>query len=134
MKKAILTSLAVVSLLSCNQTKNEAKPSTSKVMVTANLIELTTFKLNKGISSNDFLKSAEQMQKEFLKNQNGFIKRTLTVLGDTLWTDIVYWDNQESQSMAMKAAEKSELVMPFMEKIDFSTVKMDLTRAMLDSE
>ena len=101
---------------------------------TVGLVEITTFKLNNGVSSADFVKSAEQMQNDFLKRQEGFIKRTLTQLGDTLWTDIVYWTNKESHSHAMKLAEKTEAVIPFMEKIDFNSVKMDLTNPMLNNE
>jgi hypothetical protein len=74
------------------------------------------------------------MQADFLKSQEGFIKRTLTQSGDTLWTDIVYWKNKESHSQAMQLAEKTEAVIPFMEKIDFNSVKMNLTNPMLNNE
>ena len=74
------------------------------------------------------------MQTDFLKNQDGFIKRTLTQSGDTLWTDIVYQANKESHSKAMQLAEKTEAVIPFMEKIDFNSVKMNLTNPMLNNE
>ncbi len=132
MKKVILTVLAVATLTSCNQSKNETQKQMEKQ--TANLVELTTFKLNKEVTSDDFVKSASQMQTDFLQHQKGFIKRTLTVSGDTLWTDIVYWENQESHEKAMKIAEKSEKVMPFMTKIDFNSVKMNLSKPMFTNE
>jgi hypothetical protein len=105
----------------------ETKPKTG-------LIELTTFKLNKRVESSDFVKSAEQMQKNFLTQQKGFIKRTLTNSGDTLWTDIVYWENEEVQSNAMKLAEKSTQIIPFMEKIDFNSVRMTLAKPQFSTE
>jgi hypothetical protein len=98
------------------------------------MVEITTFKLNNGVSSADFVKSAEQMQNDFLKRQEGFINRTLTHSGDTLWTDIVYWTNKDSHSQAMQIAEKTEAVIPFMEKIDFKSVIMNLTNPMLNNE
>lgn len=131
MKKVILTLLTIATLTSCNQSKKATQEKMETQKPTANLIELTTFKLNKGISNDDFVKSATQMQKDFLEQQKGFIKRTLTVSGDTLWTDIVYWENPESHRNAMQIAEKSEKVMPFMTKIDFSSVKMNLTKPVL---
>ncbi len=134
MKKVILTLLTFATLTSCNQSKKETQEKMETQKPTANLVELTSFKLNKGISNDDFVKSATQMQKDFLQQQKGFIKRTLTVSGDTLWTDIVYWENAESHRNAMQIAEKSEKVIPFMEKIDFSSVKMNLTKPMFTNE
>ncbi len=134
MKKVILTVITIVTLSACNQSKNETQNKVEVTKQKTGLIELTTFKLNKGIASEEFIKSAEQMQKDFLTQQKGFIKRTLTNSGDTLWTDIVYWENEAMQSNAMKLAEKSTQIMPFMEKIDFSSVKMTLTKPMFTTE
>jgi type IV pilus biogenesis protein CpaD/CtpE len=134
MKKVILTMAIAASLIACNQTQTETQKQMIEQKQTIGLVELITFRLNKGISNNDFVKSAEQMENDFLKNQNGFIKRTLTISGDTLWTDIVFWENQESHSKAMQMAEKSEKVMPFMRKIDFNTVKMSLNKPMISNE
>ena len=134
MKKTILTVMTIASLTACNQSKTENQNVMTEQKQTVGLVEITTFKLNNGVSSADFVKSAEQMQADFLKRQEGFIKRTLTQSGDTLWTDIVYWKNKESHSQAMQLAEKTEAVIPFMEKIDFNSVKMNLTNPMLNNE
>jgi hypothetical protein len=134
MKKVILTVITIAILNACNQSKSETQNKMEETKPKTGLIELTTFKLNKGVESSDFVKSAEQMQKDFLAQQKGFIKRTLTNSGDTLWTDIVYWENAELQSDAMKLAEKSTQIMPFMEKIDFNSVKMTLTKPMFTTE
>ncbi len=134
MKKVILTVMTITALNACNQSKTEIQNKVEETKSKIGLIELTTFKLNKGVVSGDFVKSAEQMQKDFLTQQKGFIKRILTNSGDTLWTDIVCWENEELQSNAMKLAEKSTQIMPFMEKIDFSSVKMTLTKPMFTTE
>jgi type IV pilus biogenesis protein CpaD/CtpE len=134
MKKVILTVAIAANLIACNQTQTETQKQMIEQKQSIGLVELTTFKLNKGISNADFVKSAEQMENNFLKNQDGFIKRTLTISGDTLWTDIVYWENQEIHSKAMNMAEKSEKVMPFMGKIDFNSVKMSLNKPMISNK
>lgn len=47
MKKTILTVMTIASLTACNKKKR------------VGMIEMTTFKLNDGVSSADFVKSAE---------------------------------------------------------------------------
>jgi hypothetical protein len=134
MKKLIFATLSFSTLFACNQPENKTVAQKEQLKLKTGAIELTTFKLNKGVASSDFIKAATQMQDSFLVNQAGFIKRTLTNSGDTLWTDIVYWQNEVMQSNAMKLAEKSTQVMPFMEKIDFNSVKMTLTKPVFSTE
>lgn len=134
MKKTILTVMTIASLTACNQSKTENHNVMTEQKQTVGLVEITTFKLNNGVSSADFVKSAEQLENDFLKRQEGFIKRTLTQSGDTLWTDIVYWTNKESHSQAMKLGEKTEAGISFLKKIDLNSVKMDLTNPMLNNE
>jgi hypothetical protein len=98
------------------------------------MMEITTFKLNQGVTEKDFEQSARAMQKDFLEKQNGFIKRTLTVSEDSVWTDIVFWKDQHSAQKTMKLAETSELVLPFMEKIDFNSVKVSPTTPVIIEE
>jgi hypothetical protein len=134
MKKLIFATLSLSTLFACNQPENETTAQKEQLKLKTGVIELTTFKLNKGVASSDFIKAATQMQDSFLVNQAGFIKRTLTNSGDTLWTDIVYWENEVMQSNAMKLAEKSTQIMPFIEKIDFNSVKMALTKPVFSTE
>ncbi len=97
----------------------------------AEIIEITTFYLNQGVTPKDFEESARAMQRGFLEKQYGFIKRTLTVSQDSIWTDIVFWKDQQSAEKTMQLSETSEIVTPFMEKIDFNSVKMTLTRPVI---
>jgi hypothetical protein len=134
MKEVILSTMMLATLGACNQSTNDGSPNVTHAIAKAGLIELTTFKLKNGIATADFLKSAYQMQQDFLAKQNGFIKRSLTNEGDTLWTDIVYWENVAAQNNAMKLSETATEIIPFMQSIDFSTVKMKLTTPILTSE
>jgi hypothetical protein len=134
MNKTILIIMIIVTLGACNESSKEDQKKVEQTKAKIGLVEMTTFKLNKGVSNSDFVKAAEKMQVDFLAQQKGFIKRTLTNSRDTLWTDIVYWENEEVQDNAMKLAEKSTQIMPFMEKIDFNTVKMNLAKPIFTTE
>ena len=133
MNKSILIGLATAFLMSCNQSTQNKKEMTMEQQMTG-MVEITTFKLNQGVTAKDFEKSARVMQKDFLEKQNGFIKRTLTVSEDSIWTDLVFWKDQESAEKTMKLSETSKLVLPFMEKIDFNSVKMHLTTPVIIEE
>ncbi|MBM6498033.1 hypothetical protein CHU92_09315 [Flavobacterium cyanobacteriorum] len=133
MNRFILIGLATAFMLSCNSSTQNKKEMTMEQQ-TAGMVEITTFKLNQGVTRKDFEISARSMQKDFLEKQNGFIKRTLTVSEDSTWTDVVFWKDQESAEKTMKLSETSELVLPFMEKIDFNSVKMNLTTPVIIEE
>jgi hypothetical protein len=130
MKKLVLTGLVLASLAACSNPKTEVQKQDgiSLQNQTVGLVEITSFKLNAGVSNADFLAATAQMQKDFLGFQEGFIKRTMTVSADSVWTDIVSWKDGNCHGNAMKIAEKSEKVVPFMSKIDFNSVKMNLTK------
>lgn len=133
MNRIILIGLATAFMMSCNPSTQNKKEMTMKHQTTG-MVEITTFKLNQGVTAKDFEQSARAMQKDFLEKQNGFIKRTLTVSEDGIWTDVVFWEDQLSAEKTMKLAETSELVLPFMEKIDFNSVKMSLTTPVIIEE
>lgn len=133
MTKSILIGLATAFIMSCNPSTQNKKEMTMEQQ-TVGMVEITTFKLNHGVTAKDFEKSARSMQKDFLEKQNGFIQRTLTVSEDSTWTDVVFWKDQESAQTTMKLSETSELVLPFMEKIDFNSVKLNLTTPVIIEE
>ncbi len=133
MNRIILIGIATAFMMSCNPSTQNKKEMTMERQ-TSGMVEITTFKLNQGVTEKDFEQSARSMQKDFLEKQNGFIKRTLTVSEDSIWTDVVFWKDQQSAEKTMKLAETSELVLPFMEKIDFNSVKMNLTTPVIIEE
>lgn len=133
MNRIILIGLATAFMMSCNPSTQNKKELTMEQQ-TIGMLEITTFKLKLGVTEKDFEQSARSMQKDFLEMQNGFIKRTLTVSEDSTWTDVVFWNDRQSAEKTMKIAETSELVLPFMEKIDFNSVKMNLTTPVIIEE
>lgn len=133
MNRIILFGLATAFMVSCNTSTQNKKEMTMEYQK-AGMVEITTFKLYQGVNEKDFEQSARDMQKDFLVKQNGFIKRTLTVSQDSIWTDVVFWKDKQSAEKTMKLAETSELVLPFMEKIDFNSVKMNFTTPVIIEE
>jgi len=133
MNRIVLIGLVTAFMMSCNPSTQNKKEMTMEQQRTG-MVEITTFKLNQGVTAKDFEQSARAMQKDFLEKQNGFIKRTLTVSEDSTWTDVVFWKDQESAETTMKLSETSELVLPFMEKIDLNSVKMNLTTPIIIEE
>ena len=114
-------------LTSCSNSQNSDKMIKQNQATT---IELTSFNLVNGVDETKFVEVAQKMQEDFLNQQEGFIKRTL-VKGENNWTDVVYWKNRECIQNALKRAESSELVVPFMQMIDFNSVKMNLSEIKL---
>lgn len=133
MNRIILIGLATAILMSCNNSTQNKKEMTMEQQ-TVGMVEITTFKLNQGVTAMDFEQSARAMQKDFLEKQDGFIKRALTVSEDSTWTDVVFWKDYQCAENTMKLSETSKLVLPFMEKIDFNSVKMNLTTPVIIEE
>jgi len=134
MIRLILIGLATAVITACNPSTQKNKKEMTTDLKKTGMVEITTFKLKKGVFIKDFEKAALSMQKEFLEKQNGFLKRTLTVSQDSIWNDMVCWADQKSFEKTSALAEKSILVLPFMEKIDFKSVKINLNTPIIIEE
>jgi len=132
--RLIYIGLVTVLTAACNPSTQKNKKEMTTDLKKTGMVEITTFKLKKGVFIKDFEKAALSMQKEFLEKQNGFLKRTLTVSQDSIWNDMVCWADQKSFEKTSALAEKSILVLPFMEKIDFKSVKINLNTPIIIEE
>jgi hypothetical protein len=133
MLRNVLVGLAAVIIAACNPSAQNQQKMTTQEKNTG-IVEITTFRLNQGVAIEDFEQAALSVQRQFLEKQRGFINRTLTVSADSVWTDIVRWQDKHAAEQAMKMAEHSPMVVPFMEKIDFSSVKMTLATPVAAAE
>ena len=132
MKKIIQTACIISTILgiaSYLPAQNSSEMTGTNEITT---VELTSFQLIEGADEAKFLQAADQMQKAFLDKQEGFVKRTI-VKGEHGWTDIVFWKDPQSMQNAMQKAESAAEVAPFMQMIDFSSVKMNLTEIKMNS-
>ena len=129
MKQIIQTAFVItliIGISSCSNAQNSSQ------MTEITTVELTSFKLIEGVDEDKFIEVANKMQSSFLNDQEGFVKRTL-VKGENGWTDIVYWKDHQSMQNAMKKAESSAEVAPFMQMINFESVKMNLSEIKMNT-
>ncbi|CAM2946398.1 hypothetical protein [Vibrio neptunius] len=89
-----------------------------------NVIEIVSFKLLAGTTSEDFIVAANQSQK-FVATLKGFQYRSLShnAENDT-WTDVVYWDSMEDAKSAGEQFVHCAECQPLMALIDSESVNM----------
>ncbi len=92
--------------------------------ITPTVLEVVTFKLAKGISEEAFLTSSTKMEKSFLCSVKGFVSRTLSKDAEGNWIDSVQWSNLKDAKAAAEKVMKVEAAGPFMQSIDFNSVKL----------
>ncbi|CAN0601102.1 unnamed protein product [Ectocarpus sp. 12 AP-2014] len=87
------------------------------------VIETVTFKLNEGVSREDFAKIAEAMN-GFVTSRPGFVARRLSCSADGEWIEHIEWADMEAAKGASAAIGSMESNKPFLSAIDGSTVTM----------
>ncbi len=88
------------------------------------IIEIAQFKLGAGVNEEEFLQEAEEVQKNFLEKQSGYIDRELLKSDDGLWVDVLHWNSMEEALEAAEVMIKNPKTQGFILKIDSSSVKM----------
>lgn len=91
--------------------------------MTETVIETVTFKLADAVSADRFLEYA-QPTNEFLKSAPGFVRRSLSVGDDGVWTDHIQWASREQAMAAAEQLMKFEAAAPFMAAIVEDSVVM----------
>jgi hypothetical protein len=70
------------------------------------VIEWAPFTLKPGVTETALLAASEELQRDFLARQSGFLRRELMRDG-AQWTDLVYWDSRDALQQAMLAVAAS---------------------------
>lgn len=86
-------------------------------------IELVTFRARQGVT-NQQLETQGAALEGFLKEQPGFLYRSLSVDEDGLWYDIVYWKTMSDAESAAEKFKQNQLGMAMMELIDMDSARM----------
>ena len=86
-------------------------------------VEIVTFRLNKGVSAEQFLAAAKPTF-DLLTTFDGYIDRELCVSEDGLWIDIVHWRDIESAHRAAEQFMAEPVAQAFGSLIDESTMAM----------
>ena len=92
-------------------------------MKTSKVTEIISFKLVDGISDDAFLDTVN-LTNTFLDSCNGFISRRLSKGDDGQWLDHIEWHSMDEARSASERFMQDKTLMPFMEKIENSTVSM----------
>lgn len=74
--------------------------------MSTNTIEWAAFTLKSEVSETQLLSASEAMQRDFLDQQHGFLKRDLLSLGAGQYADCVAWASREAADRAMQDAAK----------------------------
>jgi hypothetical protein len=95
------------------------------------IVEFVQFRLKDGINEEEFLKSSEDVQDNFLKNQEGFITRRELMKDDRgLWTEVVHWDDLENARKAFEESKNCGWCEKFFLFIDKKSVRMEHIKLM----
>jgi len=71
------------------------------------VIEWAPFKVAPGVTEEQLLAAAKEIQDGFLKHQKGFLRRELLRDRDGGYVDVLHWTDQASVDAAMKEAMAS---------------------------
>ena len=97
-------------------------------------IEFAPFTLAEGVDEATLIAAAEELQKDFLGRQKGFIKRDLARLADGRWADVIYWESRESVEQAMQSAPENPAALRYFQLMaasesDAANTLMSITRS-----
>jgi len=76
-------------------------------------IEFAAFTLAEGVDEMTLMAASDALQKDFLSQQYGFLKRDLVRVGDRRWADVIYWDSRESVEQAMEHAPQNPAALQY---------------------
>jgi len=100
--------------------------------MTTTVIELVTYKLKKNIDKSALLDTHPKVN-AFLKEQAGFLYRSLSEDQSGLLHDIVYWQDMASAKQAATAFEQSPACASLMSITDMESVTMQHMTAMTEA-
>ena len=90
----------------------------------AKTIEIVNFRLNPGVTDDEFIAETKLMETNFLGKLHGFIDRDTGKSADGGWLVVLHWAAAEDAQASMDKFVGNEGSKPFMSKIDLSTFKM----------
>jgi hypothetical protein len=76
-------------------------------------IALAPFRLKAGISEEDLVKTSDDFEKQFVRKQEGILRRILVKDGDGGYADIVFFTDAAAIDRVVEAEESSEVCAAF---------------------
>lgn len=87
------------------------------------VIETVTFKLNEGVSREQFAEAAQAMN-SFVIAQPGFVARRLSCSEESEWIEHIEWEDMKAAKAAAAKIGSVEVNKPFLSAINGPTVTM----------
>jgi len=72
--------------------------------MTDRVLEWAPFQLKQGIDEATLLQASERLQRDFLAQQEGFLRRELIKGAEGSYADLIWWDSFAASQAAMKSA------------------------------
>jgi len=88
------------------------------------VIEVVTFKLKPGVSTEEFAPIDKRLETQHVSRQPGFVSRESAAGANGEMVAIVHWRSIKDAEASMASFEKAPAAAEFMAKIDASTMSM----------
>ncbi len=72
------------------------------------VLEYVKVQLNDGVDKGEYIELAKQVEKEFISQQQGFIRHTSWWTEDGSWVDLIEWETMEQAKAATDKAMQSD--------------------------
>ena len=98
-----------------------------EILEMSNVVFSNTYKLKDGVSVPDFLLAIEQLIKEYVSKQKGYVSFRLLAEGDT-WADSVTFETMDNLNTFLESSQndRNELAEKFYSFLDFDTCKSNI--------
>jgi len=88
------------------------------------IIEIVRFKLAAGVDEQTFLRENEQVEREYIPKQPGFISREAARGDDGEWLVVVHWQTEQDADASMNKFMGDPNSQGFVTALDSSTLNM----------
>lgn len=89
--------------------------------MTEAVVEWAPFKVKPGVTDEDVARACQANQEHFLSHQPGFLRRALIKGQLGVYTDIVWWESEQSAKAAMAIAPNSRACQDYFHIMDLDT-------------
>ncbi|GAL31568.1 hypothetical protein JCM19240_4999 [Vibrio maritimus] len=90
----------------------------------AEVIEIATFKLNDGVTVEEFTPLDKAVEMQHVSQQPGFISREAAHGDNGEWLVVVHWETIEDAEASMNSFMTAEAAKEFMSHLDANTMSM----------
>ena len=81
-------------------------------------IALAPFRLAAGVTEHDLVEASDDFQEEFVRHQDGIVRRVLVRDGETGFADVVFFEDEAAIERVVQAEQSSEACARFFSLMD----------------